>query len=239
MAIKGLLFDKDGTLIEFHQMWLQVTQNVVMQILQNYPSTQTQQSLLEAVGIFGKHIDNKGLLAANPVEDIAQRWYQLIQPECELKSFIYVIKNLFNQHIKDNPELIKTLPGVKEKLLSLKNQGFKLGIATADTKDSTLYSLNQAGLFELFDFIGYSDGNIAPKPATALMNAFCNQCGLTTDQVIMFGDTISDMEFGHNSGSKKIAVLTGTATETELKPHADMILASVSDFEAHFLATNF
>ncbi|MCZ8486467.1 HAD family hydrolase [Vibrio lentus] len=40
-----------------------------------------------------------------------------------------------------------------------------LGIATADTKDSTIYTLEQSGLSEMFDYVGYSDGDIEPKPA--------------------------------------------------------------------------
>ncbi|MFZ6043603.1 HAD family hydrolase, partial [Vibrio natriegens] len=115
--------------------------------------------------------------------------------------------------------------------------GYKLGIATADTKAATLYSLEQSGLLGLFDFIGYSDGDIAPKPAPALMNAFCAHCDLTPDQVVMFGDTVSDMVFGRNAGARRIGVLTGTATEEELRPYADFVLHSVADFSPSLLET--
>ncbi|WP_277422717.1 HAD family hydrolase [Photobacterium sanguinicancri] len=68
------------------------------------------------------------------------------------------------------------------------------------------------------------------------MQGFCERCDLTPAQVVMFGDTVSDMAFGLNAGAGKVGVLTGTATQDELAPHADFILASVADFEPECLA---
>ncbi|MGF1870569.1 HAD family hydrolase [Photobacterium indicum] len=238
MEIKGLLFDKDGTLLEFHQMWLRVAQGVAADIKAMYVVNKTinttEVQLLEAIGVFGEYVDNHGLLASNPVEDTALAWYEILQPQCDLSEFTAVVKSRFNAQVEDNPELVQTLPGVKDKLIKLKQKGFKLGIATADTRDSTLYSLKLAGLTELFDYIGFSDGDIEPKPAPALLLGFCQQCDIQPEQVVMFGDTVSDMEFGANAGARKVGVLTGTATESELLPYADVVLASVADFELTF-----
>ncbi|MDO6542231.1 HAD family hydrolase [Photobacterium sanguinicancri] len=241
MDIKGLLFDKDGTLLEFHQMWLKVSQGVVTALSHRYCTEMqrhllTEDHLLEAIGIHGEYVDNHGLLAANPVEDTAEAWFKMLTPSCELAVFTAQVKALFNQQVEDNPSLIQPLPGVKDTLIKLKQKGFRLGIATADTKDSTIYSLEKAGLIDLFDYLGYSDGDIAPKPAPALLQGFCERCDLTPAQVVMFGDTVSDMAFGLNAGAGKVGVLTGTATQDELAPHADCILASVADFEPECLA---
>lgn len=253
--VKGVLFDKDGTLLEFHHMWLKVAQGVVNALLAAYParsditdekidaetddasSDVTAQSLLTAIGVFGERVDNHGLLASNPVEDTADAWYAMLQPSCSRDAFTCQVKTLFNQQVEAQPELIQALPGIEESLIKLKQMGYKLGIATADTKAATLYSLEQSGLLGLFDFIGYSDGDIAPKPAPALMNAFCAHCDLTPDQVVMFGDTVSDMVFGRNAGARRIGVLTGTATEEELRPYADFVLHSVADFSPSLLET--
>lgn len=232
MDIKGVLFDKDGTLLEFHQMWLTVSQRVVGVLLERYPAHAITgaESLLVAIGVYGDRIDNRGLLASNPVEDTALIWFEMLMPDCSMTAFIDEVKALFNQTVMENPGLIKVLPGIEAVLITLKQHGFKLGIATADSKAATLYSLEQTGLLEFFDFIGYSDGDIEPKPAPDLMEAFCRKCGLMARQVVMFGDTVSDMVFGQNAGATSVGVLTGTATEAELAPHALMVLASVADF---------
>lgn len=241
MEIKGLLFDKDGTLLEFHQMWLHVAQGAAADTLTAYAAENNHHlddvALLAAIGVHGNDVDNHGLLASNPVEDTADAWYQLLQLSSDKAQFSRTVKQLFNKQVEDNPTLIQALPGIKAKLLNLKQQGFRLGIATADSKDATLYSLMLAELIDLFDFVGYSDGDIAPKPAPALLHAFCQHCDLVPQQVIMFGDTVSDMKFGRNAGASTIGVLTGTATEDELQPYADTVLYSVADFNSDLLMT--
>ncbi|WP_428775693.1 HAD family hydrolase [Vibrio sp.] len=238
MKFKALLFDKDGTLLEFHNMWLNVSRSAAMQV-KNYSDAQagnqtvTVTELLSAIGVEGDLVLNHGLLASNPVEDTAVAWFEMLQPDVSLEAFSQVTKTAFNGQVEQNPDWIEALPGVSEKLMLLKQQGMLLGIATADSKDSTLYTLAQSGLSELFDFIGYSDGDIDPKPAPALLQAFCQQCGVAPHEVIMFGDTVSDMEFGHNAGARKVGVLTGTALRSELEPVADLVIPSVAHFDLH------
>ncbi|SHF97478.1 HAD family hydrolase [Vibrio gazogenes] len=233
---KALLFDKDGTLLEFHNLWLNVSRGA-SEMIKGYSDLHqgnqniTITELLFAIGVEGDVVLNHGLLASNPVEDTAQAWFELLKPEVSIEEFTKVTKAAFNNQVKENPDWVEALPGVTEKLSSLKQQGMHLGIATADTKDSTLYSLSQSGLTELFDYIGYSDGDIEPKPAPALLDAFCQQCGIKPHEVIMFGDTVSDMEFGHNAGAKKVGVLTGTALRSELEPVADLVIPSVAHFD--------
>lgn len=238
MKFKALLFDKDGTLLEFHNMWLNVARSAAAQVKafsdQNGGhQTVTLDALLLAIGVEGERVHNHGLLASNPVEDTAVAWFEMLEPSTTLQAFTRVTKTAFNDQVAENPQWVEALPGISDKLFSLKQQGMKLGVATADTKDSTLYTLEQAGLTELFDYVGYSDGDIEPKPAPALLNAFCQQCGIEPHEVIMFGDTVSDMEFGTNAGAKKVGVLTGTALEAELTPVADWVIPSVADFDPH------
>ncbi|MEC5319900.1 HAD family hydrolase [Brenneria populi subsp. brevivirga] len=236
MRFKGLLFDKDGTLLEFHAMWLQAARAVAARLLQRYPDAAvTGPALLAAIGAAGDRIASQGLLAAHPTEDIAREWHRMMAPGGGLAPFTREVKALFNAQVAGNPASIRALPGVKEKLAVLKARGFKLGVATADSKDATLFSLEQAGLYPLFDYIGYSDGDVAPKPAPALLQRFCARCDLAVGEVVIFGDTVSDMLFGRNAGAKRVGVLTGAATREELAPYADMILASVADFNAGLL----
>lgn len=237
MKFKALLFDKDGTLLEFHNMWLNVSRSASEQVKGFSDEHQGHQSvtvneLLSAIGVQGDRVDNHGLLASNPVEDTARAWFEMLQPNVSLEVFTQVTKAAFNDQVEQNPHWVEALPGVADKLFSLKQQGMLLGIATADTKDSTLYTLEQSGLSELFDYVGYSDGDIEPKPAPALLNAFCQQCDVKPHEVIMFGDTVSDMEFGHNAGARKVGVLTGTAMRSELEPVADLVIPSVAHFDA-------
>lgn len=217
-------------------MWLQVARAVAMRLRQTYPDAAvTEQDLLMAIGAAGDRIANQGLLATHPTEDIAQAWYRMMAIRGDLAPFTQEVKRLFNAQVEENPALISALPGVKERLVVLKGLGFRLGVATADSKEATLFTLKSAGIYHLFDYIGYCDGDVAPKPAPVLLNRFCACCDLAVGDVVIFGDTVSDMLFGRNAGAKCVGVLSGAATREELAPYADMILTSVADFNARRL----
>ena len=89
MEIKGVLFDKDGTLLEFHQMWLKVSQGVVAALLTRYPAQDEVSAtvLLEAIGVYGERVDNYGLLASNPVEDTSKKWFDMLATTVRFRGF--------------------------------------------------------------------------------------------------------------------------------------------------------
>ena len=104
MKFKALLFDKDGTLLEFHNMWLNVSRSACAQI-KNYSDTNhghqtiTITELLSAIGVEGDIVHNHGLLASNPVEDTALAWFEMLQPDVSLEAFTRVTKAAFNDQV--------------------------------------------------------------------------------------------------------------------------------------------
>ena len=74
MDIKGILFDKDGTLIEFHSFWVQAAKRVVPEFLtenQISPDQKHADVVMEAMGVFGDDIDPNGALAYKSNKEIA------------------------------------------------------------------------------------------------------------------------------------------------------------------------
>ena len=75
MDIKGILFDKDGTLIEFHSFWVQAAKRVVPEFLtenQISPDQKHADVVMEAMGVFGDDIDPNGALAYKSNKEIAE-----------------------------------------------------------------------------------------------------------------------------------------------------------------------
>ena len=75
MDIKGILFDKDGTLIEFHSFWVQAAKRVVPEFLaenQISPDQKHVDVVMEAMGVFGDDIDPNGALAYKSNKEIAE-----------------------------------------------------------------------------------------------------------------------------------------------------------------------
>ena len=82
-------------------------------------------------------------------------------------------------------------------------------------------------MLDVFDYVGGVDGDIRPKPAPDLLQAFCSACGLCPDEVAMVGDTRNDMVFAKNGGAVAVAVLSGSGKREEFAGIADLILPDV------------
>ena len=75
MEIKGILFDKDGTLIDFYEVWGTAAGPVMERILNEYGLSSEKgmkDKLLEAIGVHGNVIDSEGALAWKPYAWIAK-----------------------------------------------------------------------------------------------------------------------------------------------------------------------
>lgn len=226
--IKGFLFDKDGTLIDFKTIWIPVTKDTAAMICKNYQYKGKQKDLLECIGIKGDEIDSNGLIASKTAEDIAVTWYDMIRPQVSPQLFIEEVRVGFLLKTYENIELVQMVEGVKEVLYTLKNEGFHLGIATADTKEVTELMLKRLGIEELFEFVGTDDGMTPAKPHPAHLQNFCEKCDLTEKEVAVVGDTICDMQFGKDFGAYAIGVLSGTGRQEKLEEYASCILPSVA-----------
>ena len=44
----------------------------------------------------------------------------------------------------------------------------------------------------------------------------------------MVGDSLHDLHAGKTAGMRRVGVLTGVASETDLTPHADVVLPSIA-----------
>lgn len=233
MTIQGLLFDKDGTLISFTPLWPAIARDCACQLVAsgNVECDVTVDRLLAAIGVQGESIDPQGILAVEPVSATAAAWYALLQPAIPAAAFAQQVSHMMQRSLYAHPQWLAAIADVPAQLRLWRAQGYRLGVATADNQDSTRFCLAHTGLLELFDFIGTSDGELAAKPDPALLHAFCNETGLRPQQVIMFGDTPSDMAFGRNAGAFSVGVLSGTATSAELAPLAHGIVPSVADFD--------
>lgn len=78
MRIKGILFDKDGTLIDFFSLWLYAARRVIPEFIrgndleEKQNTTELENVLYESIGIFSDQIDPNGALAYKSYREIAQ-----------------------------------------------------------------------------------------------------------------------------------------------------------------------
>ncbi|MEN1938448.1 HAD family hydrolase [Paenibacillus sp. 102] len=229
--IKAILFDKDGTLMDFHSIWIKVAEELVSEFVQSYKLPESLQgSLLKEIGVEGAYVNPHSALAAGTSFDIAQIFCKHISSVTEYDMHHWISEKLFTlmyehrSHMRMTADLPKLLQVLKEK-------GFILGIVTADDFAPTELFLKQCQLESFFDYIVASDTFPAQKPDKQIVESFCEEFGLDPREVVVVGDTPTDLHLAKNSGAcYAIGVLSGTGDLQTLAPLADIVLDSVGHF---------
>lgn len=241
MDIQGILFDKDGTLLEFEKTWRPIANMVVEELLQKYHLEEGfREQLEESIGLFHDRIDPNGSLSSGTNREVALDFFRVLLQGgvkgLDEQDFISSSTAIFNKIAGSMP--FYAIPGVLPLLLTLREAGVKIGLSTADSVENATLFLEKSGLLPYVDYIGADDGIVEPKPAPEYMERFCQQYGLSPSQVVVIGDTLVDMNFGKASAAGLIiGVLSGTGDRELLSSHTRLILDDVTKLfkDNHFL----
>ena len=111
----------------------------------------------------------------------------------------------------------KFLPGAKQLLGQLKNEGYQLGIASNRPSRFTHIILKHLGVQSDFAAVVCADQVAAPKPAADCLEKILKTCGVHPGDALYVGDMTIDIETGKNAGVRTVGVITGSSTEEEIK----------------------
>lgn len=234
-GIRGVLFDKDGTLIDFHATWLSVGEALALRASQGDRSR--ARALLEKVGYDFAHNCFKAdsVFAAGTNADIVAAWY----PELSAPERMAKLAEFDGFSVVYGSQRPVPLAGAVDALKSLHEAGLKLGIATNDSTAGAEGTLVALSIAQLFDAVYGYDAVASPKPAPDIVHAFCDYTGLKPSQIAMVGDNSHDLEMGRAGGvGLNVGVLSGTGTRERLTPLADVVLQSVADLPAALAGRN-
>ena len=119
--------------------------------------------------------------------------------------------------------------GLFSVILSLKDSGLTLGIATSDSASGAQATLCPFNVLDQFDFIAGYDSGFGVKPEPGMVFAFCRATGSPASAVMVVGDSRHDLEMGRQAGAGLgIGVLTGSSRRTDLTDHVVDSIADIS-----------
>jgi len=223
--IKGLLFDKDGTLFDFKSTWNVWATRFFTEVAQG--DAQAAAAIAAPMGFdfeSGTFQKDSVIIAGTPDEVTAA--VIAAAPGWEAGALVDLINTVSMNVPQAEPvPLIPLLEGFRV-------QGLKLGVATNDAETPTRAHLDGAGITHFFDFIAGFDSGFGAKPAPGMQRAFCKTLDLEPEQVFMVGDSTHDLIAGRAAGMGTVAVLTGMAEERELAPFADVVLPDIGAIPA-------
>ncbi len=226
-SIRGLLFDKDGTLLDYAASWPPINREAAS--LAARGDDLLAAALLRAVG--GDPATGlaaaDSLLAAGNTRELAQAWSAAGSPMPE-PTLIAALDALFEAAVT---RMVPVCP-LGDLFGRLQGAGFTLGIASSDGSAAVSATAAHFGISETLAFMAGYDSGHGSKPEAGMLLAFCTATGLAPAEVAMIGDSSHDMEMGRAAGAGLcIGVLTGAGTRETLEPISDLCLHSIAELE--------
>lgn len=221
--IKGILFDKDGTLIKFNKQWVNSVLLFLRLLQSEHTGNLVHDDLLKTIGIQDGRAVEGGMIAGGSTKDLAHaigNWFHISGDEV-----LQRIRHFFYEELVAHPEYVEPIGDIRFLFQSLKDKGYALGIATGDDYLPTLHTLEQLEILPYLDFIGTSD-HFTEKPSGEMAWTFCKKAKLTSAEVIHIGDTEVDMQFADHVAFG-VGVLSGVCTQKTLAGLTDYILPTV------------
>ena len=223
MKLRGLLFDKDGTLFDFHRSWGPWLAGFLAEVSTDKPHATR---LADALGFTQEtQTFRPGSVF---VHDTLEEIMDAVLPH--LLNWERAALEAYTIRETAKVPQVPTVP-LPALLSGFQARGLVLGVATNDNEAPARSQLEAAGVLDHFAFIAGYDSGFGGKPETGMQHAFCQAQGLAPAEVAMIGDSLHDMTSGRDAGMVTVGVLTGTTPRAELETVADVVLADIGELE--------
>jgi phosphoglycolate phosphatase len=221
--IRAVLFDKDGTLVDFDRTWAGTMMAGAMDFAGGDEARAI--ALCEAVGwdkARGTFAPD-AFFANNPNAAIAKRWRGLTAKPFAQHDAAR-LDAIFARAILGSVTPLGDLKGV---VARLRGRGLTLGVATNDSRVSTEQQLMALGVAGDFAFVTGYDGPCRPKPDPEAVREFAKLSGCAPGEIAVVGDAENDMNLARAGDAFAIAVAADAGHRAVLAPLADLAIASI------------
>lgn len=231
---QGIIFDKDGTLIDFDFMWGGWVLYLAEQ-LQSISGLPVREPLCLAMGYddSNRKVLAHGKLAYAPMAELYQLTVDVVQS-------LGLNKTRAEQTVQDgwcipDPVLLaKPFTDTRDLFSKLHQAGVKLGIATTDDRAPTQAMIEAFDLEEYLTAMVCADDGIPAKPAPDMALTICQRMNIHPSKAIVIGDTTADLKMARAAGAGLVVgVLSGASASSDLIAYADVLIDSVDELHAY------
>ncbi len=216
--LRGIIFDKDGTLIDYYSVWGPVFRHNITSVLQQLGRSgdaELEQEMLKLLGITDSGVYPKGLVfGANSSLMLIRMWIFARKWKLSFRNLLQAFRQAFygsRDMLAQSLTQANSTGDLHRLFRELKERDYKIGLVTGDTAESTKLCLEQLGIIEYFDFISTHDDQFKNKPDPQTLLLFCRQFLINPREVAVVGDSAVDFLYAKKGmAGYSAAVLTGS-----------------------------
>ncbi len=224
-GLKGLLFDKDGTLFGFQATWGGWCADLITSLAPDAPDVQADLARRLRLDPVRRLFFADSAVIAGTLDDSVA----LMLPALKEWTADALHRRLLAESLSVVPvEAVPLVPYLQR----LRRAGILLGVATNDSEEPARTQLAALEVETAFDFIAGADSGFGAKPGAGQCLAFAEATGLAPGEIAMVGDSLHDLRAGGAAGMRRVAVLTGVAEAEDLAPEADLVLDDIGQLPA-------
>jgi len=225
----AILFDKDGTLFDFHATWSTWAGQVIRDLAEGDAAVAARIAETAHYDLWAERFLPTSPIVAGTNREAA---------ECVAAALPGRDVDESETHLMLSAARAPRAPAVPlaPYLDGLRGRGLRLGVVTNDTEYGARAHLGATGVLERFDFVAGFDSGHGAKPAPGPLLAFSRAMSVVPGRVVMVGDSTHDLIAGRAAGMACVGVLTGTALKADLAPFADAVLPDIGHLP-HWLST--
>jgi phosphoglycolate phosphatase len=232
-GIDLVVFDKDGTIIQFGPMWSDwaIALGEDLDAALGRPVAGAVYAMLGVDPANGAVLPGGGL-AATPMARLRdQTLGVLLAARVGRKEAERALEATWRA--PDPVATAQPLTYLAALFDALRAEGRRVAVATSDDRDPTERTMAALGLTDRIDALACADDGIAGKPAPDMVLHLCATLGVAPARAAVVGDTAADLLMGRAAGAGLVVgVLTGVGGRDDLAPVADAVIASVEELRA-------
>ena len=218
MKIRGIIFDKDGTLFDIQRSWSEWANAFVTKFSKKHNVEMSKLADAIHFDLASSKFLRESIFVHGSVDEVVDAISRL---------FPQITKNAIHSGLFENSSDAKQVPltDLHELFSSLNTITF--GLVTNDSEDNAINHLKQHNLTQYFDMIIGYDSGYGSKPESGQLEAFLRKTNLLPQEVLMIGDSIYDLVAANRINMPCLGVLSGTANEKDLSAHTPFLIDSV------------
>ena len=203
--ITALLFDIDGTVLDTSEFIIQATEHALAEL--------------------GYLVPERSVIRKNVGKAFPDYYFSLTGSHKDTEKLI----GIHREFQYSNFHLAKLFPNALNVLKALKQKGYKMAAVTTRSKKTSIQTLVDNNIFELFNVVISNEDATELKPHTAPLLKALEYLNGAPNKAIMIGDSHLDIEAGKNAGTKTIRAVYGFHKDNLNNPQPDFIIDNIKD----------